>query len=98
MDDPYANINVPYIVKSHARKLVCRVFSGDWAGWDTRAEILLGQMKWAEEKGDYHVPSGFINMFQNEIIRLFNFLEPMNPPLNNIEDMENEILKIRGTK
>lgn len=85
-----ANIDVPGIVTDYAKKTVCRCYSGDWEYWTDRCEVLLHRINHVRNKGDYHVPKGFEleDLFESEIVRLFNFLEPMEPPFKDIDDMK----------
>jgi hypothetical protein len=86
MNDPYANIDIPQVVKDYARKIICRVYCSDWASWKDRAEILVQHIDRVAE-GDYHVPEPYNDLFASEIVRLFNFLEPMEPEINDIMEL-----------
>ena len=86
MNDPYIDIDVPKIVKEYARKTVCRVYTADWASWKDRGEILVQDVD-RVIAGDYHVPPPYLDLFTSEVIRLFNFLEPMDPEVSDINEL-----------
>jgi hypothetical protein len=69
----------------------------DWESWTDRSEVLLHLIDHVRRKGDYHIPQGLEPLFESEIIRNFNFLEPMQPPLESIDDMKlRTISKVSG--
>ena len=83
-----AGVDVEKIVTDYSRKTVCRTYVSDWESWADRSEVLLHLINHVRSKGDYHVPQGLESLFESEIIRNFNFLEPMRPALKNIEEMK----------
>ena len=92
-----SGIDVEKIVIDYARKTVCRTYVSDWESWTDRSEVLLHLIDHVRCKGDYHIPQGLEPLFESEIIRNFNFLEPMQLPLESIDDMKlRTILKVSG--
>jgi hypothetical protein len=92
-----SGIDVEKIVTDYSRKTVCRTYVSDWESWTDRSEVLLHLIDHVRRKGDYHIPQGLEPLFESEIIRNFNFLEPMQPPLESIDDMKlRTISKVSG--
>ena len=83
-----AGIDVEKIVTDYSRKTVCRTYVSDWESWTDRSEVLLHLIEHVRSRGDYHIPQGLEPLFESEIIRNFNFLEPMEPALKSIDDMK----------